>query len=284
MEYIGNDKSEQIMTFDLNRIKNQWGEIRKFGLQLINGLGEDIVKFRTHDDLLYNILKQIAPINKDLKYSHNSIENSCKSVLSYFNTENGSTIKLFGFDGNEIELNHKERGPIEEFCETIIEMCGLPSDEYDRLLEYSRDDLREITNLISWYENKTIVKDLLYNNTSPRNHDEKKYFDFYKRCIDARVEIINYQLTDIIKQSINKAKEVKFGYATIITKDLPYKFALRRHTFDCENIDIVRHRLSEFYVPELKEYYSLYKNDKSEFYKKYFDRISIDKHFENIQK
>jgi hypothetical protein len=159
MEYIENKNSKQVTTIDLSRIKNQYGEIGKFGRQLISGLGEEIIKFRTQDELLYNILKEITPISRDLKYSHDSIVEACSRVLSHFKTENGSTIKLLDLEGHE--LKPKERSPIEEFCEDIIDMCGIPAHEYDRLMEDSRRDLREITNLISWYENKTIVKDIL---------------------------------------------------------------------------------------------------------------------------
>lgn len=79
----------------LKNIGNTWKEVRDFGSQLISELGDDIFNFKTKQELLFNILKQIYPINKNLKLDDISIEIACEKIIKKFRTsQRGQDISI----------------------------------------------------------------------------------------------------------------------------------------------------------------------------------------------
>ncbi len=293
MSTISKSKQPIKKNFQLKKVGHTWGEVTKFGNELIANLGDDIFKYKSKEVLLFHILKQISPVNKSLKViDNNSIEAACKTVLHHFYLDHGIIVRVRDLtDDKQTDsiLNEEpKQSSIDKFCEIVIHMDKIPSQFYDLLLTDVNKDLYAISELIKVYEKEVCIQKYINNNAIPKSHEERIKYDFYKRCLDGRNDIINYQLYGLKKRAIKKAKYIPHWVQSIFAhsemfKDRPYRFAypFSKYYFDYREIDFGGHRLGEFPVREGRIMQQLYKDNKSKFYKKYFKRIPVEQHFQN---
>lgn len=50
------NRKKKRKTFQLKKVGHKWGEVRKFGKELISNLGDEIFNFKSKEVLLFNIL------------------------------------------------------------------------------------------------------------------------------------------------------------------------------------------------------------------------------------
>lgn len=276
-------------TFQLKNVGHKWGELREFGEQLISNLEDDIFKFETKQVLLFNILKQISPVNKSLKLDDTSIERACEKVIKHFKLNREAKISALTETGSK-EITSKKKTNTEKFCQIIIEMDKVPAHAYEFLLSQVNSDLISISELIKWYETKPCIQRHIKDNEIPKSHEDRVIFDFYKRCIAERIEILNFQLYGLKERAIAKSRYAPKWLNSIwafseMFKDRPYHFArpFSIHYFDCRRIDLAGHRISEFYIDEGRKMQNLYTDNPYKFYRLYFKRIPFQQHFQNFK-
>lgn len=276
----------------LKNVGRRWIDVREFGKQLINNLGDDIFNYQSEKILLFHILKQVSPVNKSLELDETSIENACKKVITHFGV-NKKQVKISvstdkGF--KDITPDKKEKTNTKEFCEFVIEMDKLPFHAYQTLSSQVNKDLKAISELIKWYESQPCIQRYIKDNAIPRTHEDGIIFDFYKRCVSERAEILNYQLYGLKDQAIAKSRYAPNWLGSIwafseMFNDRPYHFArpFSIHYFDSRKIDLAGHRISEFYIDEARKMQKLYLDNPYKFYRLYFKRIPIQQHFQNFE-
>ena len=186
--------------FQLKKVGHQWREVREFGNQLISNLGDNIFTIQSKQLLLYNILKQISPINKSLKLDDESIEKACEKIIKNFglNRKVITSVKVHTDNGwKEVKTkksNPEKKTNVDLFCEIIIEMDKIPAHVYNILLSQVNIDLKSISELIKWYETQPCIQRHIKDNEIPKSHEDRIIYDFYIRCVNERVIIFNYQL------------------------------------------------------------------------------------------
>jgi len=275
--------------FQLKNIGHKRGELREFGRQLISNLGDDIFIFKTRQVLLFNILKQISPVNKSLKLDDTSIERACEKVIRNFGLHREAKISVLTDNGFK-EITSKKKTNTEKFCQIIIEMDKVPAHAYELLLSQVNRDLKSISELIKWYETKPCIQRHNKDNEIPKSHEDRIIFDFYKRCVAERIEILNFQLYGVKDRAIAKSKYTPKWLSSIwafseMFNDRPYHFAqpFSIHYFDSRRIDLSGHRIVDLYIDEAREMQKLYSDNPYKFYRLYFKRIPVQQHFQNFK-
>jgi len=279
--------------FDLSSMGKTNGEILYLGTALLNSLGSDIVKYKSKEELLYHILKRIFPVNKYIKFSEISIEKACQKVLTRLGIFNKFDSKLLILDehGNEFKLPYEEqpKSNSDIFCESVLRINFLPYHKYIYLQKMVDKDLKNISDLIQKYENNPLYKKILKNNGKPRNHDERMFRDYYNRCLSERINMLNYKLYDLIPNAVKQSR----GSRGLIKNmgflhnraDVPYYFGkpLNDRYFDIDKIDLISHRIGDFYYPEIHDLIRYYNSNKPKFYRIYFKRKPVKECFIEIQ-
>lgn len=272
-------------TINLKNFSKNFNGIKMLRQELIQNLGDDIFTFETKQILLYNILKQIYPINKSLKLDDDSIEKACGKVITHLGLNVG--LKVLDLSGKEPKGITPAKGTnTQKFCEIVIGIVKVPYEIYQSLSLQVNKDLKDISELIKWYEsNPCILKYIKYDEI-PKSHEDRILFDFYKRCIEERVKILNYQLYNLKDSAIEKSRYLpnwirSWGFLDIFG-DKPYSFAkpFSIHYFDCRKIDVAGHRVSEFYFDEAIKMQKLYSENPYKFYRLYFKRFPVQQHFQ----
>ena len=278
---------------NLKSIGKTYEDILNFGETLLKSPGSDIVKYESKNELLYHLLKQISPISKSIKCSEKSIENACKIILTQLSFFDSSDAKIFLLDTqwNEVELSQEEQPQSNSdiFCKSVLRINFLPYQKYIYLQKMVDEDIKNISDLIQKYEKNVVIKNIIKNDGKTRNHTERMYRDYYQRCLSERINILNYKLYDLIPNAVNKSRGSRgliknMGFINS-HMDVPYKFGRSSydHYFDIDKMDLVSHRISEFYVYEGKNLFHYYHTNKQKFYKIYFNRKSVKECFIQIQ-
>lgn len=169
-------------------------------------------------------------------------------------------------------------------------MDKVPAQAYKQLLYEVNNDLKSISELIKRYENKTCIQRFIKDNEIPKSHEDRIIYDFYKRCINERIEILNYQLYGLKNRAIIKSKNTpswlnNFWSFSEIFNDRPYHFArpYSIHFFDSNRIDLSGHRIADFSISDAHKMQKLYPENKNKFYKIYFKKNSVEQHFQNFK-
>lgn len=279
----------RIKKIHLNKVGTTINDVRELSNSLINNLSDEIFTYQTRVDLLFNILNQIYPINRSLKPNESSIEKACLKVNEHFHLNRKVSIKV-STNNKTKEITRPSGSQTKIFSESILGLDGIPAIEYHQLLSAVNKDLTEITKLIGWYENLPSIKKINKSPSgTPRSHLERIHYDFYKRCIDQRIEILNYQINGLKERAINKARYTPrfLSSLTIFAQafyDRPYLWAqpYSYSHFDFREIDTRGHRIKDLPINVTEKIESDYKNDKDKFYKKYFRIISKEHHYKKI--
>lgn len=274
----------------LKKIGKTHGETSRFGTALLEGLGDAIFGYRSMTDLLYDVLSQVSPTYKTLEKTDASIETECAKILRHFGFGKEATLYRLTDTGKEkVETKRKPRTATSDFREDILYLGELPGPILQRLSREVETDLREISALIRRYESEPFIQQYLQFDDIPTSQKERMTFDFYKRCVKERGEIINYQLDGLKPRALQKARRVGSLFFNILSltdafHDRPYDFARRFaiHRFDSEQIDLASHRVGEFPMRESIRLEKLYASDKAKFYRIYFRHITPAQHFENL--
>ncbi|MCP4458585.1 MAG: hypothetical protein GY816_11265, partial [Cytophagales bacterium] len=276
-------KNPRKRLIQLKKVGTRWMDVRELSQQLIEGLGDEVFNYQTRTTFLFHILKQFSSISRTLEPIDDSIERACGKVLKHFGLDRTTKVKVLTKTGNH-EVSRKPKSKTEEFCQTILGIVKPPSIAYRELLSLVTGDLQSLTKLIQWYEEQTIIRKYLKSQEQPRNHHDKMIYDFYLRCTNERIEILNYQLNGLKKRAIEKSKYRPNWISGLLWSedlyDRPYHFArpFSMPYFDCQRIDLSGHRISEFYLDEAVKLQNLYSENKVKFYRLYFIMFPIVRH------
>ena len=236
---------------------------------------------------MFHILKKISQFHKTVTLDDTSIEKACGVINKHFGLDDEARAKLKVNKNNgetQISLNVNTT----TFLEKILGFDKLPAHLYEGLMDKVNKDLLEISELIKWYEEQPCILKYIKNGDNPKNHKDRITYDFYKRCLLGRVEILNYQLYNLKEDALNQSKH-SFGLFSDFLRfssffnAQPYYFAspFSIHYFDCRKIDLVGHRLGEYYIQDARMMEKLYYDNKPLFYRKYFKRSSAQKQFQD---
>jgi hypothetical protein len=240
-----------------------------FRKELFRQIGDDLYEYSTFQELLYHALKRISPINKTIKNTELSIEKACKKADIHLH---------FTYLVNKSDPKFSYASA---FSKNILQIETLPREHYKKLLADANNDLRTITELIKWYEGKQ---------TFLRSTQQNMINDFYKRCLNARDEILDYIIYKIKNKALLEAQpKLASGFQNIIDlhKKFIWPYEFRRpyfeHYYDCRKLDKVGHRIQNYTMETGEEMEELYNLNKLKFYKKYFKDNSIDSIFSEIK-
>lgn len=271
-------------SFNIDSIGKTEGDRRKFETSIIANLGDNFYKLNSYQALAYEILKQIEPIRNTVKNTPQSVEKHCKIILDHYGLPYEVTVvTLFGSE--EKEVKNSDKSSLKHFLELILDISQLPSEVYKSIEADVYKDFKRITDLVAWYESQPAIIRYLNADETPKKHEDRIVFDFYKRCFREQKEIANFYFYGIKERTRFKCRRffrVMDGYN--IFGDRPYYFARSYsiYFFDCRKLDLVSHRLMNFGGYTIDKMIRLYSSDKNEFYTLYFKRNSLESHFENI--
>lgn len=99
----------------LNKIGTTKQDFIDFRKNLISGLGDDIFLYKDRTQLLFNILKQVFPINKTLELDNNSIEEACSKILDHFKLNKNVTVSVRDKKGWK-KIKSKKEDRTTRFC------------------------------------------------------------------------------------------------------------------------------------------------------------------------
>ncbi|KAA1242597.1 hypothetical protein [Aquimarina sp. RZ0] len=276
-----------------NRDKNI-GNLDDFRNDIITLLGDDIFEYETLDEIIYNSLRIIYPINKNLRNDESSVLSKSYQVLEHFGLNRTLKANLYriGDNGEHIPIDKKEPNltPKDKYLNEIIRLKDLPKTHFDYLKEESEYHLLEITKLVTKYSNTTFIsKNYLKEERPPSNQKERMLLDYYKRCIAEQQDILAYIYGNKIRdRAISKATKMPFNLSAWNLGgifDFPY-YSSRVYSegyFNHESIEKVYHRLVDTTVyEEDKNYRNLYFNNKRLFYSKLFKEYPTKQYFKDI--
>ena len=150
----------------LNSIKNTSNDLNYVRKVIYNLIDKDIL-FHTDKNIIifhslkcFNFQKNTIRINDP-----SSIINGCTKIL-----------KLLG-------LYKKEDDILDFYFTEILDLEKLPYEEKIKLEKKVKNDLKTIDDLIKSYENEKCIQNYKSKNQIGRNHKERVYIEFYKRCI-----------------------------------------------------------------------------------------------------
>lgn len=269
-------------------------DLDAFRGDLFSKLGDRLFYIQSKQELLFNLISHIAPVNKSLQCTDVSIEQACLKIIEHFGFK-GVQVKIYNAgEGSELpkpKQQHKQKKTnAEQFLEDVLHIDLLPSQVYHELSTAVNADLHELSELIAWYEGLKPIKKFLSKGEIPSGTQNRRDFDFYQRCIVERGEIVNYQLYGLRKRVLMRVhphrKLMGAWMAFRDRYDRPYDFARSNMSsyYDSRKINLAQHRLGEFYLDETDSMVSLYNANKTKFYKVYFKRIPWKRLFDDCVK
>jgi len=269
----------------LKRIKPDRRTLHQFGETLISNLGDNIFEITDEQELLFQVLKQIAPNENTLTRNELSIENACKKIFAHFGIHNQATIKNISGDN----YPRKIKTYTQRFMEDVIRIGQLPSHSYRALSKQVSKDLYRLSELITVYESEQCIKDYISKGNIPKSHAQRIVYDFYIRCCNERIDILKFQLYGIKKRAMAKSRYRPFSMPSIQLlidsfHDRPYYCGRpnSQNYLDYRRINLAPHRFEQFYTDESQKFEMLYVEDKAKFYRIYFRRFPAQQHFEKF--
>jgi len=252
----------------------------KFRKDLFECVGDDLFGVKDKQAFLFEVLKRIVPVNEKLKNNAASIHETCGEILKHFRIfDMPRSVAMVLEAGVSTTRVSRELGVDEKFWKFILQLDQPPAKNYFELKASIETDLKELNELIKWYESNKPVQKYIENGGRPQNHDEKILIDYYNRCTKERTIIWGHYLNNIKKRAIINSGDFSWLANSDIHRwskdyyDRPYYFARARSLpyFDCRKIDLVAHRLVDFAGNEL-EFEKLYAVNKPLFYKRMFKK------------
>lgn len=278
------DKTKDLEKISLSNYDPE-NDLSRFQFDLIELLGRRIFEITSFSDLYFNVLKLITE-TKEVENNSESIQFYTNKALKHFDLGLSKTVKL------------SHNASIETFnYNSFLGIDKLPYDELSKIKPFVEGHLREINQLIDYYESLEPIKNLLKGEDRIFGHSNLTIVHFYSRCVQQRKLILDYYLDGIYKRVMLKSK---FGYNEdspyfILDKlhDIPYRMNedFIGRNYDHRNIDCATRRLYYLNISnpdEVSLFVDLYKDDKESFYVELFKRNggfnqifqSIDDHLE----
>lgn len=263
----------------------------KFHSDLLEAIGKSLFQFDTLDDIIYNSLELIYPVNRYLKNTNTSIEKKCGEVLAHFKIKNILPSSIKNLTTGKVSNNEEElrKSFKQRYLEMILRLNKPPKSEYENLLNQSEKHLKEINeNLYQYSKEKTVI-DFKTKYSKPTNQDERTIIDFYIRCINEQQRILDFIYNGGLKErAVLKSRHffIKIPLSFIYGySDYPYESAspFSSGYFNHNLISKSAHRVGDFSFDESYALEEIYDNDKEKFYKKYFKRTSIYQIIQEIE-
>lgn len=268
-------ESTNIQGITLTDFKPIVKEAFEFKFELFDRMYDEILNCDSFQSLHKIALSHIYPIIEKVENSEISIIEGLKEVLIHFGT----------YDLDR-QLNGTNQEPLSEeeetlmikntFNETVLDYDEVPLLKLRSIKSNVEVDLRKIIRLIKVYEKDKFIHDVIEQGISPRNHDEKIKYDFYKRLVSEQQSILSYYLFEApsVALKISRSKKWKFSSLDeLYTEALmyPYEFKFYPNAFDHSKIDKSSHRLWDFELRKTAIFRALYQKDKSTFYTNFFE-------------
>lgn len=265
-----------------------------FRNDIIERLGDDIFEYETLDELVFNCLKVVYPINRNLKNVELSLQNKSVKVLKHFGFDRIARVSIskIGENGERIPLNTNKNSlsPKEKLLSEIIRFKDVPKMHWEYLKENSEYHLSEIAQLVNRYLSTPFIsKNYWKEERAPSNQQERMLLDYYKRCLSEQQLILSYRYGKKIKdRAIAKATKMPINIPNSLFNffDFPYYFSkiYSEGYFNHEKIDKVYHRLMDTTIyEEDANYRSLYFKNKRLFYSKLFKEYPANQYFNDIK-
>jgi hypothetical protein len=280
-------KTPRVKLIHLRNIGRRMKDVRRLREDIISSLGDSYVTFSTMNELVFASLKFIYPISNKVQFNEGSLQINCGRIIDHFGYKESKASILS--DGEFKEIDKKPKTNIDLYCEHILGIMKAPREVYQSLRFTVEQDLLEITELISWYEQEPCIIRFLKQNEIPRIHEDRIKFDFYKRCEEQKKQILSHYLFGLKQRTVEKTRfrydlfRAVFGFQEEY-HDRPYHFARQfsRQFFDCREIDVCGHRLDVFHINEVGSMRKLFAINRESFYKRYFKCYSLEQHFSDI--
>lgn len=268
-------------TINIHKYKLTKNPIRAMRQTVLDFLGDRVFECQSIQGFAYESLMCFYPINRNLKNEIPSIEKACRQIFTLFPIRKAKMYSLNN-DGisTEIISTKKEPTPVQQFLQTYLQFETSPGITLKYLEELVKKDMGELNALIKKYEAEEFIKDHLVKNRFPKGHEERILYDYYYRCIREQKVITEYFLGGIKKRVIAKAnywggsalKQVFLWTETY--RDRPYHYAtyLSAAYFDCNKIDLIANKVSNYPVDESNRLQKMYESNTAAFYRKLFKR------------
>lgn len=254
--------------------------------KLFELLGDELYTADNWQELLYRCLTLIAPVNKGLRKTSDSIRKACATIVAHYGLKNKVTVRRLT---NQKLVNNKpvNLDDVTVFKSQILALRDLPFRTLKQITSEVRADLENMTRLIDKYEQRPEIVAYLKKNEAPKKHEERMIFDFYQRCLKERVTILDYYLKGMRERALQKSRVNLFSFNNTFLESLldrpyssarPFAFAY----FDVDLLDQVGHRISEISYDSDEKMEKLYKTNKASFYRYYFKKIPVAQHFHSF--
>lgn len=272
----------------LPKIELSETSLRKNNLtnKIHDALGDKLFTIKSWNGLIYNSLKLIHPINNRVSNNTESIADGCKLVNIHLGLNKKARLRNLRINGGE-EIFTPEEDDITKYKKYVLQLDRLPWESLELISHDVKTDLLNITLLIDRYEQRPPILNFKRKGEIPKNHEGRTIFDFYQRCVKERVEIMDYYLKNMKDRALEKSRFSLFSNITLYLEafyDRPYYYS-RPYSevyYDIDLLDLVGHRIDEMsYYPNQK-LSNLYSKNKDAFYRLYFKKIPIAKHFQSF--
>ncbi len=272
----------------LSNFSTTVGAINTLRNEIRKRLGNQLFEFKTMDEFVFEVLKLIDPVQREMKSFKNNSK-GMKIVLKHFKLEK-SRQNLYGVSNldNKTVLDDKDFN----FKYFILGLNKLPYYEIKELKPQVEYDLKLVNDLILKYEEDPAIIHFRKDYQVYRRSNIP-IVQFYWRCLDARQEILNYYFNGMYDWAINLCSHFgglgTFAIAHLfsVATHRPYEFNRNEigPNYDYWNIDRSSHRIlhsDKFSVKELPFYHDLYESDKRSFYERFFGLYPKEEVIEEI--
>jgi hypothetical protein len=268
-------KKKKLVISNYKSIRND-----KFRSDIFDLIGEDLFLIESLDEIVYESLKTIVPINRYLRNAPKSIEKKCGEVLEHFmikkipevTASNAITGEVITTNEDEFKKSYKQR-----YLENILLLGQAPRIEYLKLKSQAEAHLKYIHSRVKYYSENDFIINYKKNKKSPRTNYEKMFLDFYFRCVNEEQKIVDFIYGKGIRdKAVFRSISNRFIKSLSLLKSFrifPYRSAypFNDSLFDHSFINI-NHRIDEHDYENISSLVDLYKKDKALFYKQYFKR------------
>src|ERR1700757_693250 len=271
---------------DVANFKTSLNGLRELKSAIQEKLGDKFFKVDDWQTLIYLTLKELKQVSAWVKNEPTSIEKASGVIVKHFYRK--AIVSVLTENGTFKRETEKVKSNLDKYTQDVLRIKKLPSELYNEIEKKVKRHLKELSDLILWFEKHTYLKKLIAKDVPPSNHEEAKMHDFYKRCIKEQKIILNYYLNDLKNRVVQKSTYIPFNLDYIadiqaVYLDYPYKFAIRKEYFDHRLINKSWHRCLQLTEEEAEILGGIYKRDKKLFYKKLFKVIPTEEIFKRIE-
>ncbi|TCC98827.1 hypothetical protein [Pedobacter hiemivivus] len=174
--------------------------IKEFVSLILHNIPEDDYFTNTLEELAYLGLRQIN--FRNLKNTPQSIAKHAAKVLNTEPSLKGA------------------RNPVKSFLQVYLDVTKLPAIEKNKLERNVKSDLKQVNDLLKFYEGLDFIKEFNAEAIKPRSQEEKAQLVFYQRTLGKRDEIVDYLTSGMGKRAIVKSGSSYEPFRSESTKEL----------------------------------------------------------------